>query len=71
MNEAEVEMDMNVPSEGKKVKRLVMTTIKVKVPFGISSNKFEDKGVVYDGPDFYNKTSTWVKPSFNIKGRLN
>jgi len=24
----------------KKVKRLVMTTIKVRVPFGISTNKF-------------------------------
>jgi len=26
--------------DSKRVKRLMMTTIKVRVPFGISSNKF-------------------------------
>jgi hypothetical protein len=56
--------------ETKKVKRLVMTTIKVRVPFGISSSKFEEKQLTYEGPDFYNKQKEWIKPSFNIKGRL-
>lgn len=57
-------------AETKKVKRLVMTTIKVRVPFGISSNKFEEKPTTYQGPDFYSKTSSWTKPTFNIKGKL-
>jgi hypothetical protein len=42
--ETEVEeqaVDFMNTAEGKKVKRLVMTTIKVRVPFGISSNKYE------------------------------
>jgi len=31
-----------------------MTMIKVRVPFGMSSNKYEEKPAhVYDGPDFY------------------
>ena len=32
-----------------------MTTIKVRVPFGISSNKYEEKGPIYEGPDFYER----------------
>lgn len=47
-----------------------MTTIKVRVPFGVSSSKFEEKQLAYEGPDFYNKEKEWIKPSFNIKGRL-
>lgn len=40
LKETEEDIEMNAVPEGKKVKRLVMTTIKVKVPFGVSSNKF-------------------------------
>lgn len=57
-------------TEAKKVKRLVMTTIKVRVPFGISSNKYEEKQQQYEGPDYYEKAVEWVKPSFNIRGKL-
>ena len=61
-------MDLMKTNSEKKVKRLVMTTIKVRVPFGISSNKYEEK--VYDGPDFYEKPLDWVKPSFSIKSKI-
>ena len=54
----------------KKVKRLVMTMIKVRVPFGISSNKYEDKMAMTDGPDYYDRKKEWIKPSFNIKGKI-
>lgn len=47
-----------------------MTTIKVRVPFGISSNKYEEKNPAYEGPDFYEREVDWVKPSFNIKGKI-
>lgn len=62
--EEEETEDVQVPSESgmemtkggdKKVKRLVMTMIKVRVPFGISSNKYEDKMALTDGPDYYDK----------------
>ena len=56
--------------ENKKVKRLVMTMIKVRVPFGISSNKYDDKLGNYEGPDFYEKPKEWIKPSYNIKGKI-
>lgn len=46
---------MGTIPETKKVKRLVMTTIKVRVPFGVSSSKFEDKQQEYEGPDFYSR----------------
>ena len=61
---------MTKAGENKKVKRLVMTMIKVRVPFGMSSNKYEDKGTHYEGPDYYDRPKEWVKPSFNIKGKL-
>lgn len=47
-----------------------MTTIKVRVPFGISSSKYDEKPQSYEGPDYYEKTSEWVKPSFNIRAKL-
>ena len=47
-----------------------MTMIKVRVPFGISSNKYEEKTPAYEGPDFYDRPKDWVKPSYNIKGKL-
>ena len=37
----EVEDEMPGDECNKKVKRLVMTMIKVRVPFGMSSNKYE------------------------------
>lgn len=67
-NEEDLDLQKN---ESKKVKRLVMTTIKVRVPFGISSNKYEEKQPTYEGPDFYTLPKNWVKPSFNIKSKLN
>ena len=62
-------MEMTKGGQTKKVKRLVMTMIKVRVPFGISSNKYEEK-TPYEGPEFYDKPKEWIKPSFNIKGKL-
>ena len=56
--------------ENKKVKRLVMTMIKVRVPFGISSNKYDEKQTNYEGPDFYDKPKEWIKTSYNIKGKI-
>ena len=66
------EPNAEMPSEdNKRVKRLVMTMIKVRVPFGMSSNKYEEKLMgVNDGPDFYERSRGWIKPSFNIKGKL-
>lgn len=57
-------------TSNKKVKRLVMTTIKVRVPFGVSSNKYEDKQTEYHGPHSYSKQLGWVKPSFNIRSKM-
>ena len=37
----EEEMEVMKPGENKKVKRLVMTMVKVRVPFGMSSNKYD------------------------------
>ena len=44
---------MTKTGENKKVKRLVMTMIKVRVPFGMSSNKYDEKVPAYEGTDFY------------------
>lgn len=47
-----------------------MTTIKVKVPFGMSSNKYQEKQTIEPGPGFYDNKSSWVKNTFNIKGKI-
>ena len=38
----------------KKTKKLVMTSVKVKVPFGISTNKYQDAQDSDVGPGEYN-----------------
>ena len=44
--------------------------IKVRVPFGMSSNKYDEKATAYEGADFYERPKEWIKPSYNIKGKL-
>ncbi len=47
-----------------------MTTVKVKVPFGMSSNKYDQKDKNMPGPGSYMVDGKWYKKSFNIKGKL-
>lgn len=61
----------NINFEGpKRIKKLIMTSVKVKVPFGTSTTKFEEKQSSELGPGYYNSASNWVKPSYSIKGKL-
>ena len=56
----------------KKTKKLVMTTVKVKVPFGTSSSKFAESDNNEDiGPGSYGSSCNWIKPSYNIKSKIN
>ena len=61
---------MKLADLNKKTKKLVMTSVKVKVPFGISTNKYPDLPEAELGPGSYNMGSDWVKKSYSIKGKL-
>lgn len=67
----EAETTKNINFEGpKRVKKLIMTSVKVKVPFGTSTNKFQMDEYNDVGPGYYNSGSNWVKPSYSIKSKL-
>ena len=57
-------------SVNKKTKKLIMTSIKVKVPFGISTNKYPEIPESEVGPGSYNVNREWEKKTFSIKGKL-
>lgn len=58
-------------SELKKTKKLVMTSVKVKVPFGTSASKFAEPNYDEVGPGYYETGNTWVKPTYSIKAKIN
>ena len=57
----------------KKTKKLIMTSVKVKVPFGISTSKYPEVDLMEGevGPGTYNIENKWMKKSHSIKGKLN
>lgn len=61
---------MKLADLNKKTKKLVMTSVKVKVPFGISTNKYPEIQQAETGPGSYNVDANWVKKSYSIKGKL-
>ena len=57
-------------SELKKTKKLVMTSVKVKVPFGTSASKYHDQEYAEVGPGYYDSGNAWLKASHSIKARI-
>lgn len=48
-----------------------MTSVKVKVPFGTSTSKYERQGSEDDiGPGSYDPKNKWIKQSYSIKSKL-
>ena len=47
-----------------------MTSVKVKVPFGISTNKYPEIPENELGPGSYDVNKQWEKKTFSIKGKL-
>lgn len=56
----------------RRTKKLIMTSVKVKVPFGSSSSKYQDIHSANNVcPGYYDETSQpWLKQTFSIKGKL-
>jgi hypothetical protein len=56
----------------KKTKKLIMTSVKVKVPFGISTAKYlENDDEIGIGPGAYDLKDDWMKKSHSIKSKVN